>query len=260
MPGVSTAFDVRRFQSLLDTKDIGRMIDYRAVTITTMDDARQLAADGCPHGALVLAEEQTAGRGRRGRSFHSPAGENLYFTMVLRVDGAVLRKAPVAVPLAVAEACRDAGTDARIKWPNDVWVDERKLCGMLIDSEIDGAGAVLFPGIGINVNGDPTRIPELAAIATSLRRELGHPVDRELLLARICNHLERFLAMPPAGLATRYRDLSLVLGRDVQVTESEGTAFPARAIDIGDDGSLLVELADGGQRSVTAADVSIRPA
>lgn len=253
-------FSARDFQAALTTRSIGRYLVYRPLTETTMILARREAEEGGPHGTIALAEEQTAGRGRRGRSFYSPPGENLYFTMVLRLPLKVHRRLPVAVPLAVASACAEEGIEARIKWPNDVWVGERKLSGMLIDAELTSDGAIAFPGIGVNVNGDPTLNPELRDIATSLRRELGRPVQRELLLARICNGLEDVLALPERELLAAYRELSMVLGRWVTVSPVLGPAFEAVADSIREDGSLNVRRADGARETVTAADVSLRPA
>lgn len=253
-------FDAALFQRELGTVQVGRFFVYRTVTETTMTLARREAEEGAPHGTLVLAEEQTAGRGRRGRSFFSPPGENLYFTLVLRCEADLHRRLPLVVPLAVATACAAEGVDARIKWPNDIWVGERKLSGMLIDAELTASGALAFPGIGINVNGDPTLNPELRDVATSVRRELGRPVSREVLLARVCGEIEGALDLAADGLIERYRALSMVLGRRVRVSSAVGEQFEALAQDIAADGSLVVVTADGGVETVTAADVSVRPA
>jgi BirA family biotin operon repressor/biotin-[acetyl-CoA-carboxylase] ligase len=253
------SLDLAAFDAALLTRDIGHNVVYRDVVDSTMVVARQQAAFGAPHGTLVIAEMQTAGRGRRGRSFHSPPGENLYFTLVLRLDAAAHRALPVGVPLAVCRAVRATGVDARIKWPNDIWVGERKLAGMLIDAESTPAGPVAYPGVGINVNGDPTLEPSLEHIATSVRRELGRPVSREALLARCCNALEDALARPAADRLAAYRELSMILGRQVTVHPANADPYPAEACAIAEDGSLLVRHADGRTETVTAADVSVRP-
>jgi BirA family biotin operon repressor/biotin-[acetyl-CoA-carboxylase] ligase len=253
-------FSAPAFHEALTTRAIGRSFLYRTSTPTTMVLARREAEEGAPHGTLVLAEEQTAGRGRRGRSFYSPPGENLYFTLVLRQGMEAHRRLPVAVPLAVCAACAAEGVEARIKWPNDIWVGERKLSGILIDAEVGGAEAIAFPGIGVNVNGDPTLNPELRDIATSLRRELGRPVERERLLARICNELELALGMPEPELIARYRAVSIVLGRRVAVAPAGKTLFEAVAEAIAEDGSLVVRHDDGTAETVRAADVTVRPA
>ena len=254
-----TPFDAARFQEALSARAIGRFLLYRTSTETTMTLARREADEGAPHGTMALAEEQTAGRGRRGRSFYSPAGQNLYFTLVLRLGMEAHRLLPVSVPLAVCRAIRAEGVDARIKWPNDIWVGDRKVCGMLIDAEITPAGGLALPGIGINVNGDPTVLPELRETATSLRRELGREVEREGLLARICNELERTLACGREELIEEYRSLSMILGRLVIVQSAVGEAWSGEAMGIADDGELVVLRPTGEVETVTAADVSVRP-
>jgi BirA family biotin operon repressor/biotin-[acetyl-CoA-carboxylase] ligase len=253
-------FSARRFQDALETEAIGRYFVYRSVTETTMVLARGLADGGAPHGTLALAEEQRAGRGRRGRSFYSPPGENLYFTLVLRLPMAAHRSLPVSVPLAVCRAVRAQGLDACIKWPNDIWVGERKVCGILIDAESGESGPVAFPGIGINVNADPTVNPELRDTATSLHRALGRRVEREALLAAVCNELERAVALPREELVAEYRALSLVLGRPVAVHPTGGEPWTGTALRIADDGELVVARDGAGEEMVAAADVSVRPA
>jgi len=252
-------FDPVAFQSALDTTYVGRFLLYRHETETTMTLARREADEGAPSGTLVLAEHQTAGRGRRGRSFFSPGSSNLYFTLVLRCTPEQQRRLPVAVPLAVCRACRAIGVDALIKWPNDIWAGSRKVSGMLIDAEQSAAGAVAFPGIGINVNGDPAVQPELAAIATSLARELGGEVAREQLLASICNQLEAAIDTDDDTLVEEYRKVSLVLGRPVTITPAGGDPFEAVASEIAGDGSLVVRRPDGATETVKAAEVSLRP-
>ncbi len=252
--------DLARFQSLLRTRDVGRPLVYRPVVGSTMDLARREAVEGAIHGTAVFAEEQTAGRGRRGRAFASPAGANIYITFVLRCDLETHRTLPVRVPLAVAAAIRDAVPLAAIKWPNDIWVADRKVCGMLIDAELGEAGPVAFPGIGINVNLDPAVVrPELQGIATSLAAAAGRPIDREALLARLCNELELALEAPFDALMGRYREWSMVLGREVIVSPVGGDPFVARAVDLDESGGLIVERPGAGRETVTAADVTVRP-
>lgn len=252
-------FNPITFMEARQSREVGKHVVYRESVDSTMDLARARANEGAPHGTLVLAEEQTAGRGRRGRSFYSPAMENLYFTLVLRCPMDVHRRLPVIVPLAVCEAIREFVPAAAVKWPNDIWVSERKACGMLIDAEISAGGAVAFPGIGINVNGDPTLQPELRDIATSLAREAGAPVSRERLLAGICNRLEALLEADEHEVALRYRELSCILGREVTVHPHAGEAFSGMATEIAETGDLAVLMADGRTEWVTAADVTLRP-
>ena len=252
-------FQGSRFQQLLKSREVGRYFIYFPVTSTTMDLARREAERGARHGTLVLADEQTAGRGRRGRTFYSPPGQNLYFTLVLRLPVERHRALPVAIPLAVCRAIRREHVDAKIKWPNDIWVKERKLCGMLIDAEMTDAGSIAFPGIGINVNDDPTKNPELVDSATSIRRECGYVVSREALLARICDEIERAIAQPITELVPEYRELSMIVGRPVVVYPTGSASWSGVALDIADTGELVVRSDDGAGQRVTAADVSVRP-
>jgi len=251
-------FDVRAYQSQLATRWVGRFLVYRFTVGSTMDLARREAAEGGPHGTLVMAEEQTAGRGRKGRSFFSPRGENLYVTYLLRLDEEQYRRLPLAVPLAACRACEAECPDVRIKWPNDLWIGTEKVSGMLVDVEFEGTDIVAFPGIGINVNGDPTVVPELRGIATSLRRALGRTVSREGVLARLSNELEYWLSAPWAELARAYRERNFLLGREIVVHPPTGEPYPARAVDIADDGSLVVE-AGGRREALRAAEVTVRP-
>ncbi|MEO6398627.1 MAG: biotin--[acetyl-CoA-carboxylase] ligase [Tepidiformaceae bacterium] len=253
-------FDPAAFHRALLTVDVGRFMVFREVIDSTMVVARRELDEGAPHGTLVMAEEQTAGRGRKGRTFQSPRGENLYFTLLLRSPLDTHRRLPVLVPLAVCRAVTGLGVQAAIKWPNDLWAGGRKLCGMLIDAELAQGQGFAMVGIGVNVNGDPTIIPELADIATSVRRELGRDVSREALLAAICNELEVALQLAPAEAIARYRAASLVLGREVVVTPLSGLPFVARAESIAQDGSLVVLDSTGQRRSLNAAEVTLRPA
>ena len=255
----ASSFNPAAFQSALATASIGRYLVYREVLLSTMDVAARDAKEGAPHGTLVFAEEQTAGRGRRGRSFYSPAGRNLYFTLVLRCPVEVHRRLPLIVPLAVCTAIQAEAPDARIKWPNDIWIGDRKLAGMLIDAELSPAGAVALPGIGINVNADPTVIPELRDIATSLARELSREVSREKLLARVCNALEPLLEASASDVLAAYRARSSTLGRRVLVSPVGNDPFEGTAVAIEDSGELAVRRDDGSLELVTAADVSVRP-
>lgn len=252
-------FDIATFHRHLETAAVGRSLVYRESTPSTMDIARREAEEGAPHGTLVFAEEQTAGRGRKGRSFYSPARQNLYVTFVLRCPPETHRRLPLIVPLAVCEALLPLLPEARIKWPNDIWSGTLKVSGMLIDGELGPAGPVAFPGIGVNVNGDPARLPELAGIATSIARETGREVGREALLAALCNGLESALSARPDQVAGRYRALSNTVGARVRVEGAHGPSYEGLAVAIDDSGALTVRRDGGFEEAVTAAEVSIRP-
>ncbi len=253
------AFDPERFAAALHAAALGRDLRCVRETPSTMDLARTAALEGAPHGTLILAETQTAGRGRRGRGFFSPPGGSLYFTLILRPSPGDYARLPLAVPVAVCRACALEGVPARIKWPNDIWVGERKLSGMLIDGEASPAGLIAYVGVGVNVNADPTADPALRESATSLGRELGREVAREALLARVCDELEAAFVAREGALACDYRQRSLVLGRCVTV-EGSGDAYEALAVGITAAGALVVERVSGERTTVLAADVSVRPA
>ena len=254
------SFDFDRFQAALATRFIGRRLEHLATVTSTMDVARDLAAEPGSHGAVVLADEQTAGRGRRGRSFYSPAGDNLYFTVVLRLPSIRASSLPLVVPLAAVEGVRIYCPSAAIKWPNDIWIGERKCSGMLIDAQSNGSEISALAGIGINVNGDPRHAPELADVATSLALECGSSVPREIVLAGVLNNLESNLDDEPGRLLARYRQASNTVGRKVRVEPVTGEAFDGVAEDIDSRGALLVRMLSGELVPVEAADVSLRHA
>ncbi len=170
-----------------------------------------------------------------------------------------LRSLPVVVPLAVAEAIATFVPSAAIKWPNDIWLGDRKCCGMLIDVHQVSRGTVALVGIGINVNGDPASQPDLANIATSLAVVGGHPVVREALLAAVMNGLEPMLGVDVEAVLDRYRAKSNTLGQDVHVQPAVGTAFEGVAVRLSGSGALVVRRGDGSEVEVEAADVSVRP-
>ncbi len=172
-------------------------LGYRIIHVgsvsSTQDLARVEAAEGALEGTVVVAEEQIAGRGRLGRSWVSPPGANLYVTLVLRPSRERMRVLSMVVPLAVSQAVEDTtGLSPRIKWPNDLLVEGRKLAGVLIDTEISGQTLqYALVGVGLNVNLDALAVPEISTIATSLRQHLGREISREEVLAAFLNRFEK---------------------------------------------------------------------
>ena len=253
-----TELDLPAVERLLHTREIGRRITYLATTTSTMDVARAEAAAGAPHGAVVFAEEQTAGRGRFGRRWVSPAGRNLYLTLILRPDAGHLRRLSMVVPLAICRAV-EAVTPLRpaIKWPNDVLVGGRKLAGVLIEGESSGAELLYaLAGIGLNVN-DPIDDPEIADIATSLSRQSGEETPREPVLAALLNELERAYSAPPDELYSGWRSRIATLGQPVRLTFRD-EVYEGTAEDVDDEGSLILRLADGTRRTFEAGEVTLR--
>jgi BirA family transcriptional regulator, biotin operon repressor / biotin---[acetyl-CoA-carboxylase] ligase len=223
---------------------LGRPRLHLRETGSTNDRARALALAGAPHGTLVTTGLQTAGRGRQGRTWTTPAGRALLMSLVLRAPDRML---PLAAAVAVAET---AGPEAAIKWPNDVLLDGRKVAGILAEARPQDGWAVL--GMGINVALRPDDFPEeLRATAGSLGLE---PRDVEAFLERLLATLERTLALEPAALLDAWRARDALRGREVAWAGGTG-----RADGIDGDGRLVVALAGGGRTALEAGEVHLRP-
>lgn len=232
-------------------------------TGSTNSDVAALALDRAPEGTIVVADEQTAGRGRLGRTWASAHGAGLWFSVLVRVDRGdhdTLGLLPLAAGVSVADAIRRRGLEAVLKWPNDVVVVSdasaegvRKLAGILCES--DGAGAAVI-GIGINVSQSADELP--VASATSLALEGVHADRAELLVDVLTALYAAIEDLRGGGARTtveHYRQLCATLGRDVVVALPTGDRLVGRATELADDGRLGVE-ADGNVTYVAAGDVT----
>jgi BirA family biotin operon repressor/biotin-[acetyl-CoA-carboxylase] ligase len=221
---------------------LGRPRLHLRSTTSTNDRARALAAAGAPHGTLVTAAEQTAGRGRQGRRWAAPPGRALLCSVVLHDPPSLL---PLAAAVAVGETC---GPQARIKWPNDVLLDGGKVAGILAEGRPQERTAVL--GIGINVAVRPEDLPaELRATAATLGLE---PRDVEPALATLLAALERTLALSTPALLEAWRARDALLGAEVRWAGGSG-----RAQGIDGAGRLVVHLAGGGRTQLEAGEVHL---
>jgi len=257
-------FDLTRFHELLQTETLGRDLIFEPSVPSTMDLARDAALHGAPEGLVALADEQTAGRGRLGRSWISPPAVNLMPTLLLRPPAAILRQIPMIAPLAVCYAVEEAaGIIPNIKWPNDVQVEGKKLAGILIETSFDeGVGAeaaFVLIGTGINVNLDVRPFDEIRLIATSLAVELGHAVDREPLLAAYLLHFERLYDAAKAGVSPfdAWKRRLVTIGQRVRVTSPTGT-LEGRVEGVDRDGALLLRTDTGRFEAIEAGDVTLR--
>jgi len=251
---------------LLNTHDLGQELHWYEELGSTNDRAKELAEEGAEHGEVVIAEAQTAGRGRRGRSWVSPPRKNLYFSVVLRPELPPARAPELTLVASVAlcDALRLAGVEAGIKWPNDLLASGRKIAGVLTElaAEPDRVHWAVL-GAGVNVNARREDFPEeLRDEATSVLIERGQPAPRALLAAACFTALEDWLDRHAeegfAPIREAWRARTVTLGREV-VVKADGREIAGTAEDIDETGALLVRGPAGLER-ILAGDVKlVRP-
>ncbi len=258
-------FDLDRYQSsLLNPNGIGSVVLYVESTASTMDDARLGADEGGGCGTAYVAGQQTAGRGRQGRSWVSAPGTGLYVTYHLCApESEEAALFAIAGALAVADAVRvTTGVETNFKWPNDILLNGRKLCGVLAESRISnvpGRGVDVFLGIGLNLRTNPNMPPDIAPIATSLE-EAGVPVpELERLLAALSDALDVNAGLTltePGIIVGEWRNRLGTLGRHVHLATPSGAEIEGDAIDVTSRGELILHLDDGSAKIVAAGDVT----
>ena len=244
----------------------GARIQVRDCVSSTNTLLHQMAQQGAPEGTVLLAEEQTAGRGRLGRGFYSPPGSGLYMSVLLRpaLPAAQVQLITVAAAVAAASAAQPYSEDpVFIKWVNDLYCRGRKICGILTEAAFDcETGGVEYAvlGIGLNVLPIPDLPRELEEIAGSLLTRPTCPGElKEALAAEILNRFfEAYAALPQKPFMAEYRARSFVPGHTVRVLRG-GEEFPAYAVGIDENAGLLVEYPDGRRETLSCGEVSIRP-
>ncbi len=250
----------------LGTAVIGNRIEYFADVPTTNEEAKKLARAGCPEGTVVVAESQSGGKGRMDRSWFAPRARGLWFSAVLRpqVNLVDTPQITMVVAVAVALAIREhTGVAVGIKWPNDLLVEGKKLCGILVElnAEMDRVN-FMVAGIGINVNIDSNQFtPELSEIATSLKIAAGHHIPRVPLLRAILRSFDiwyqRWLHDGFAPILNKWRELCVTLDCPVTVHNLKDS-YVGHALDVDETGALLVKMPDGTVRRLVAGEVSLR--
>ena len=256
-------FDAERFraQSRESKPKLGRPLMYQPATGSTNDNALLAARSGAPHGSLFVADEQTAGRGRRGNAWLAAPGESLLFSLLLRprLELGQISALTLAIGLGLRDAIGPLLTDAvQLKWPNDLYVQNRKLAGVLVESQLQGERLqAVIVGVGLNV---ATRhfAPELAARATSLALLGNSEVEREpllqALLDAIARRLDEYERSGVAGILDELNAADALRGRRIRVDAQEGVG---RGLDA--QGRLLLEDDGGAVHAIIAGTVELLP-
>lgn len=258
---------VEAIRPRLTAESVGRQIYLFGEVESTNAVLRGLAREGAVDGTVVLADAQTSGRGRLGRSWFSPPGVNVYASALFRprFRPAEAARFSFIASLSLADAVKDLGLGPAIKWPNDVLVGRKKVGGSLVESATRGTDIeFLILGVGVNVNVDVAALHrELGPAgtgATSLCAVLGHEVDRNALAASYLNHLDgwahRYFTEGPAAILGAWRERDILTGRRVQA-RGEGLSFEGRAIGVDLDGRLVIEDSLGQRHLVLNEEIRI---
>jgi len=246
--------------SNLGTHFVGRRVIYYPSLTSTMEVAKQEAQLGAVEGTVVIADEQTAGKGRIKRAWLSPKG-SIALSVILYPSVADLPSLIMLASLAVMHAIEAVtGLRSQIKWPNDVLINGKKVCGILIETSVRGSIVdYAIIGIGVNVNLRVSDFPEILSIATSLSDELGRDVSRLRVIQRLLVEMERLYLTLQAGgsIYEEWRDSLVTLGRRVRV-KSGNTVYEGVAESVAGDGSLLLRHPNGNLSKIVAGDATLR--
>ena len=257
--GAGAALNIGLIARALTESPLQYELRYFPTLDSTNTYAMGLAPDDASEGVVIITDHQTAGRGRVGRVWEGFARQQLTFSVILTPPFAA-NWLMMASALAVHEAITDiAGLAPAIKWPNDVLIGGKKVCGILIET----SGEIAVIGIGVNVNGSLAQQLELAARATTLEDEAGHPLSREALAAAIllalAEHYETMRSQGDAGreaVRAAWRERLITLGTQVRIDQGQ-TQVTGWAEDVAEDGALIVRRDDGARVAITWGDVHI---
>lgn len=245
--------------SNLEAHFVGQRVIYYPVLTSTMEVAKQEAQQGAVEGTVVIADEQTAGKGRKKRAWLSPRG-SIALSIILYPSVVYLPYLIMLASLAVVHSIEVVtGLRPQVKWPNDVLVNGKKVCGILIESSVQGNIVdYAIIGIGVNVNLRLSNFPEIQPTATSLSDELGRDVSRLNVIRCLLVEIERLYLALLAGdsIYEEWRDSLVTLGRRVQVKSGE-TIYEGIAESVAKDGSLLLRHSDGSLSKIVAGDVTL---
>ena len=252
---------VETIAAALGTSAVGHHIIYLPTATSTMDIARQEAEGDAKEGTVVVAEEQTAGRGRFGRRWLSAPGQNLSLSVLLYPSRWACGRLSIVAPVAIMRAIRRVtGLAPTLKWPNDVRVGGKKVCGILIETALEGTRVrYAIIGLGINVNFNPSDAPEADFTATSLAAELGESVSRDELLEAVLSELGLVYTHLKSWEHAwdEWHSALETLGKEVQVRWGEQTEDGV-AEGVDDEGNLLLRRTDGTLVTLTAGEVTLQ--
>jgi BirA family biotin operon repressor/biotin-[acetyl-CoA-carboxylase] ligase len=243
----------------LSTKFVGKQLHCYTKLASTMIVAKEKASQGAPEGTVVITDQQTSGRGRLGRTWLSPQG-NLALSLILKPGLENLPQLIMVASLAVVKAIKSVSDiDATIKWPNDVLIRGKKVCGILIESEVK-CNTVNFAvvGIGINIDLDTASFPEISAIATSLRQESGKKISRPELAAALLSEVEKLYLEALAGypIHKEWRGRMDTLGKWIEVKSGDAIEH-GKAEDVTEGGNLILRRADDSIAEILVGDVTV---
>ena len=245
----------------LNTKYIGRPTLYYPSVTSTMDATKKAIANGAHEGLVILADEQTSGRGRLGREWVSPPDSSLMLSIILYPKLAQLQRLTMAACITIARCIEDvAYLETSIKWPNDVLIGGKKVSGVLIESDVAGDTVnYAIVGIALNINLDVESYPEIAAIATSLKRELGLHFSRLDVLVSLLGEFEAVYTDLCHGepIENEWRRRLGTIGKKVTVRNGD-VVREGVAEDVDGDGNLLLRRPDGSLDTISAGDVTLR--
>ena len=244
----------------LKTRLVGQRVTYYPTLASTMDVARQEAQQRAAEGTVVIAGKQTAGKGRIKRTWLSPKG-NLALSIILYPHVAHLPSLIMLASLALVHSIETVtGLKSQVKWPNDVLVNGRKMCGILIESQVRGNTVdYAIIGIGVNVNLKTADFPEISPTATSLSDELGREIPLLDIIQQVLVEIERLYLALLAGesIYEEWRNSLATLGKEIQVVSGE-TVYTGIAESVAKDGSLLLRHRDGSLTKIVAGDATLR--
>lgn len=256
---------IEKITAQLKTAFIGREIIYFEKLSSTNTAAKEQAERGAIEGTTIIAETQTKGKGRLDRRWISPKG-GIWLSIILRPQMSPEDTAKITLTTAVAVAKtlrRFCGFGAEIKWPNDVLIHNKKICGILTEASLEGKNVnFVVVGIGINVNFPLNALPKhLEAAATTLKEVLQKEVDREelvcVLLKEFEDCYERFKRGEFGDLLSKWRSVATFLGKEVEVI-SFAERLRGVAVDVDENGALIIKLENGKKRKIVAGDVTVR--